>query len=134
MNMMEAATELGTIIRESETYRRFSAAKAAYEGDEKLSEYLREYEADRRTLERASTLEAVDTLLIDTLKARLDEIYTLVSENPVYTEYIEAQEEVNRLMEQVNEQITFAVTGKRPQQSSCCSSGGCAGCSGCGGH
>lgn len=129
MNIMEAATALGRIIKDSETYQRFSAAKSAYESDEKLSELLREYEADRRTLDRASKLDEVDTLLIDTLQARLDEIYTLVSDNQIYIEYIEAQEKVNELMEQVNNQITFAVTGKQP-----CSSHGCASCSGCGCH
>lgn len=131
MNIKEAANALGALIKETETYKSFNAAREAYQSDEALGAYLAEYEADRRSLERCGQLEEVDTLLSDTLNARLDELYRLITENPVYIDYTRAQEEVNRLMEQVNDQITFAITGVMPERSSC-GHGGCSSCSGCG--
>lgn len=124
MEIMEAATQLGTTIKESATYKKFDAAKAAYEADAKIAEYLHEYEADRKTLDKAGTMDEVDTHLVDTLQARLDELYKLITENPVYVAYTEAQNEVNELMEMVNDQITFAITGKTPCKHEC---SGCAG-------
>ena len=131
MTINEAAAALGAVIKETETYKNFENAKAAYKNDEQLNSYLFEYEADRRSLERCEQLEEVDSLLVDTLNARLEELYKLITEHPVYIAYAEAQEEVNELMDNVNDQITYAITGVMPEHSHC-GEGGCAGCSGCG--
>jgi cell fate (sporulation/competence/biofilm development) regulator YlbF (YheA/YmcA/DUF963 family) len=124
MEIMEAATLLGTTIKESELYRKFDAAKTAYENNVKIAEYLHEYEADRKTLEKAGSMEDVDSHLVDTLQARLDELYKLITEDPVYVAFTEAQTEINALMEMVNDQITFAITGKAPCKHDCSSCGG----------
>lgn len=125
MEIMQAAEQLGRAIKESELYRRFESAKSAYENDQTLMGYLGEYQADKKTLERAGQMEEVDTHLVDTLNERIDELYKLVTENPVYIEYVSAQEAVNRLMEEVNIKITHTISGRMP-----CSHG-CADCASC---
>ncbi len=124
MEIMEAAALLGKTIKESELYRKFDAAKAEYEENKKLSGYLAEYSANKKTIERAGKLDDVDTRVVDTLNERLDELYKLVTTDPVYIAYVEAQESVNQLMEEVNGEITYAITGNRPCAHDCSSCGG----------
>ena len=61
------------------------------------------------------------------IKRRMEELYGEIAAHPVYAEYMEAQTAVRDLMNAVNDEIQFAVSGKRS-----CSSGGCASCAGCG--
>lgn len=124
MEIMEAASILGKTIKESETYVKFDAAKTAYETNAKIAEYMHEYEADKKTLDKAGEMEDVDTHLIDTLQSRLEELYKLITEDPIYTAYTNAQNEVNTLMEMVNDQITFAITGNMPCAHDCSGCGG----------
>ncbi len=125
MDIMEATEQLGRAIKESELYRRFESAKSAYESDETLMGYLGEYQADKETLERAGKMEDVDTHLLDILNERIEELYKLITVNPIYLEYVSAQEAVNKLMEEVNIKITHTITGRMP-----CSHG-CADCNSC---
>jgi cell fate (sporulation/competence/biofilm development) regulator YlbF (YheA/YmcA/DUF963 family) len=112
--IMEAAERLGRAIKESELYQRFERAKSAYENDKTLIGYLGEYQADKKTLERAAQMEDVDTHLVDALNERIDELYKLITENSVYIEYVTSQNAVNKLMEQVNIKITHTITGRMP--------------------
>lgn len=117
MEIMEAATALGQIIKESETYRRFEAAKAEYESNSELGGYMTEYEAQQKALEDLAARPEPDTQIIDAIQNRLNELFKLVTEHPVYVALSQAQDEVHKLMEQVNNQITFTITGQMP--SSC---------------
>ena len=117
MEIMEAATALGQIIKESEIYRRFEAAKAEYENCAELGEYMTEYEAQHKALEDLAARPEPDTQIIDSIQNRLNELFGLVTEHPVYVALSDTQDEVHKLMEQVNNQITFTITGQMP--SSC---------------
>ena len=125
MNIMEMAAQLGKIIKESEIYRELEMAKEEYEKDENIKQYMQEYQVDRQALENAATQEKPETLVIETLQNRLDELYKLVTEAPVFVRLTEAQTAVNELMEQVNNEINFAITGQRPCTHDCSTCHGC---------
>lgn len=125
MDMMEMAAQLGKIIKESETYRELEIAKEAYEKNEQIKQYMQEYQVDRQALENAAAQENPETLVIETLQNRLDELYKLITEDPSFIRLTDAQNAVNVLMEQVNNEITFAITGQRPCTHDCSTCHGC---------
>lgn len=125
MNMMELANQLGKIIKESETYKELDAAKEAYDNCEHIKQYMQEYQVDRQALENAAAQENPETLVIETLQNRLDELYKLITEDSVFVRLTDAQNAVNALMEQVNNEITFAITGQRPCTHDCSTCHGC---------
>ena len=129
MTIFELATELGKALKNDEKLVRLADAKKAYEEDKVLQKYMVEYEVQQKALQVELTRDERDTLLIDVIQKRIDELYKLIMEHPVFVELNEAQADVNELMNAVNNTITFEITGELP--SSCthnCSTcgGGCA--------
>lgn len=114
MEIIEAATKLGELIKESDVYRRFEAAKAEYENCAEIGGYMTEYEAQQKALEDLAARPEPDTQIIDSIQNRLNELFKLVTEHPVYVALSNAQSEVSELMEKVNNQITFTLTGEMP--------------------
>ena len=125
MNMMEVAAQLGKIIKESDVYRELENAKEEYDNNENIKQYMQEYQVDRQALESAAAQENPETLVIETLQNRLDELYKLITEAPSFIRVNNAQTAVNELMEQVNNEITFAITGQRPCTHNCSTCHGC---------
>lgn len=127
MTIFELATELGKALKEDEKLVRLEKAKKAYEEDKALQKYLIEYEVQQKALQGEITKEERDMLFIDVIQKRIDELYKLIMEHPVFVELNEAQSEVNELMNAVNNTITFNITGEKPSCTHNCSTcgGGC---------
>ena len=126
MTVFELAAELGKALKEDEKLVRLDNAKKAYENDNVIKKYMVEYEVQQKALQVELTKEERDTLFIDVIQKRIDELYTLIMEHPVFIELNEAQADVNELMNAVNNTISFAITGELP--NSCTHN-----CSTCGG-
>ena len=126
MTIFELATELGKALKEDEKLVRLDNAKKAYENDNVIKKYMVEYEVQQKALQVELTKEERDTLFIDVIQKRIDELYKLIMEHPVFVELNEAQAEVNELMNAVNNTISFEITGELP--NSCTHN-----CSTCGG-
>ena len=127
MTIFELAAELGKALKEDEKLKRLEAAKKAYEADSALQKYMVEYEVQQKALQGEITKEERDTVFIDVIQKRIDELYKLIMENPIFAELNEAQADVNELMNAVNNTITFNITGEIP--SSCTHN--CSTCGGC---
>ena len=127
MTIFELAAELGQALKEDEKLKRLEAAKKAYEADSALQKYMVEYEVQQKALQGEITKEERDTVFIDVIQKRIDELYKLIMENPIFAELNEAQADVNELMNAVNNTITFNITGEIP--SSCTHN--CSTCGGC---
>ena len=127
MTVFELAQELGKALKEDEKLVRLANAKKAYEGDNALKKYMIEYEVQQKALQVELVKEERDTLFIDVIQKRIDELYKLIMEHPVFVELNEAQAEVNELMNAVNNTISFEITGELPSCTHDCSScgGGC---------
>ena len=126
MTIFELANELGTALKNDDKLIRLAEAKKAYENDNVIKKYMVEYEVQQKALQVELTKEERDTMFIDIIQKRIDELYNLIMEHPVFVELNEAQAEVNELMNAVNNTISFAITGELP--SSCTHN-----CSTCGG-
>ena len=126
MTIFELATELGKALKDDEKLIRLDNAKKAYENDNALKKYMIEYEVQQKALQVELTKEERDTLFIDVIQKRIDELYKLIMEHPIFVELNEAQADVNELMNAVNNTISFAITGELP--NSCTHN-----CSTCGG-
>ena len=129
MTIFELAAELGKALKNDEKLVRLADAKKAYEEDKVLQKYMIEYEVQQKALQVELTKEERDTLFIDVIQKRIDELYKFIMEHPKFIELSEVQAEVNELMNAVNNTITYNITGEMP--SSCthdCSTcgGGCA--------
>ena len=60
------------------------------------------------------------------LRARIEELTREVSKNPIYIAFANAQQNMNKLMADVNAEIKFCITGERDNCTHDCSA-----CSGC---
>ena len=121
MEIMELARTLGEAIKQSEQMMCANRAEAAYDADPGLRAAIDEYNSLDEAL---STTD--DDAFVAKIRERMDAIYDEVTANPIYTEYVRTQNEVHALMEEVNGEINFVVTGKRG-----CGHDGCDGCDGC---
>ena len=129
MTAFELAAQLGKALKEDEKLVRLANAKKAYEEDKELQKYMIEYEVQQKALQVEITREERDTLFIDVIQKRIDELYKLIMEHPVFAELNEAQAEVNELMNAVNNTISFTITGEQPSCTHDCST-----CGGACGH
>ena len=127
MTIFELANELGKALKEDAKLVRLADAKKAYENDNVIKKYMVEYEVQQKALQVELTKEERDTLFIDVIQKRIDELYGLIMAHPVFVELNEAQAEVNELMNAVNNTISFEITGELPSCTHDCSScgGGC---------
>ncbi len=128
MTIFELAAELGKALKEDEKLVRLADAKKKYEDDIDLQKLLVEYEVQQKALQGEVTKEERDTVFIDIIQKRINEIYETVMNHPVFIELNEAQADVNELMNAVNNAITFEITGEIPSCTHDCSTcgGGCA--------
>lgn len=127
MTVFELAVELGKALKEDEKLIRLANAKKAYEDDGDLQKMMVEYEVQQKALQVELTRDERDTLLIDNVQRRINELYNSIMAHPVFVELNEAQSDVNELMNAVNNTITFEITGETPSCTHDCSTcgGGC---------
>ena len=127
MTIFELASELGKALKNDEKLVRLADARKNYENDPDLQKMMVEYEVQQKALQGELTKDERDTMFIDIIQKRINELYEAIMNHPVFTELNEAQAEVNELMNAVNSTITFHITGEKP--SAC--TGSCSSCSGC---
>lgn len=129
MTIMELAAELGKAIKADERITKMNEAREAYEKDEDLQKLMLEYNVQQTALAEEYKKETVDPAIIESIEARLDAIVKEVTEKDVFVALNEANEAVNALMQAVNGEIEYNITGQRPCTHDCSSCG-----SDCGHH
>ena len=127
MDIFELAAQLGRALKEDERLVKLNEAKKAYESDKELQKLMVEYEVQQKALQHEITKEERDTMFIDVIQKRINDIYETVMNHPVFVELNDAQSDVNELMNAVNNTITFEITGEMPSCTHDCSTcgGGC---------
>ena len=126
--IIELAHQLGMEIAGSDEIKALNETKNAFESDAALQALMSEYEADRVLLgqEFSKDNAEIDEKAIADLRARIEELTREVSKNPIYIAFAEAQQNMNKLMADVNAEIKFCITGERDNCTHDCST-----CSGC---
>ncbi len=115
----ELAAALGRAIKEEPIMKKMDEMTAKYNADKNLCALVDEYNAISQTLTELYTAEARDEAAITSVEGRMTELYNEITENPLMCEYREAQNAVNELMNEVNGEITYQITGERPCNSDC---------------
>lgn len=126
--VIELAHALGEEIAKSEEIKNLEESKKAFEADEELQGKMREYETERVLLrEEFNKVDADNQEAIEALKKRLEELSTEITANSHYTDFANAQNALNSLMDSVNAEIKFCITGERPSTCThdCSTCGGC---------
>ena len=127
--IIELAHALGLEIAKSNEIKNLEAAKAEFQADEVLQNKMSEYEAERMLLgqEFAKDPSEADQKAIADLRARIEQLSSEIGTDPKYIQFAEAQRAMNALMNDVNAEIKYCITGERP--SDCTHD--CSTCKGC---
>lgn len=130
MTVIELAKALGEGIKNDAALLAYDEAKAAFEADVELNAQMSEYTADRTCLseEFNKDLAMQDKDVIESLKAKMDELARSINGNENYARFAAAQQAVNDLMKRVNETISFYAFGVQPSSGcthDCSTCGGC---------
>ena len=125
--IMELAAMLGDALKETDEVKRLSAAEAAYKTDGTLQGKITEYNVQTLAMTEEYKKPEKDMEVIEAIEARVNTLYREITELPVMTEYTASQEAVNALMEKVNNEIQFRITGEKPSSCThdCSTCGGC---------
>ena len=126
--IIELAHQLGVEIAKSDEIKTLNENKNAFDSDAELQALMSEYEADRVLLGQEFSKDngQVDEKAIADLRARIQELTAEISKNPIYIAFATAQQNMNKLMADVNAEIKFCITGERDNCTHDCST-----CSGC---
>ena len=125
MEIMELAAQLGKAIRENEVYQNFLKAKEAYDHNDDLNRKIMEYGVQQRALQETATSPDRDDTVMDQIQKRIDALYDEICADESFAAVNAAQEAVNELMNNVNQTITFNITGETPCTHDCSTCGGC---------
>ena len=99
MTIFELASELGKALKNDEKLVRLADARKKYENDPDLQKMMVEYEVQQKALQGELTKDERDTMFIDVIQKRINELYEAIMNHPVFTELNEAQAEVNKRLE-----------------------------------
>ena len=128
--IIELAHMLGLEIAKSSEMKKLEETKDAFEANQEIQGKMSEYETERKLLrEEFNKADGEDNQkAIESLKARLEELSSEIMANHHYTDFANAQNALNSLMDSVNAEIKFCITGERPSTCThdCSTCGGCA--------
>ena len=122
--IFEKARELGEAIIESKEYKELKEAELKQENDEEALALLKEYSEVRTRLGAEIQKGDVSEERIAEIREELEEAYSKMTTNDTITAYINAQRTFQAVIDQMNNILSFHITGQLP--------GGCSGnCSSC---
>ncbi len=127
--IFEKARDLGQAIIDSEEYKALKAAELKQENDEEALALLKEYSDVRTRLGAEIQKGDVSEERIAEIRDELEEAYSKMTTNDKITAYINAQRTFQSVIDQMNNILSFHITGKVPG-GGC--SGNCSSCSSCG--
>lgn len=127
MEIFELAAELGRKLKDDARLIALEEAKKNYEENPQLKKYTIEYEVQQKAMQAEVGRADRDMQMIEAIQKRIDELYKLIAEHPVFVELNRVQAEVNDLMNAVNNTIMTQITGEQPSgcTHNCATCGGC---------
>ena len=113
MTVTELARRLGEAIAADPILEKYKAAKAAYEANGELRDALYEYETQRSILsdEYQKSDGERNEGLVKLARERMDQLAKQIVAAEEYRDYTAAEQDVNRLMQEVNSEIGSIVFG-----------------------
>ena len=117
MEIFELAKKLGEEIKKDRRMIEFEEAKKEYENNIEIQNALKEYDVQQQALQVEMMKEEKDTMTIDAINKRINELYHQIVTHEVFLKINQLQVEVNDLMNEVNNTITCAITGEDPKSA-----------------
>lgn len=126
-DIFEKAKELGIMIVESEEYKTLKATEEAQLDDKEAVELMMEYHTTRQTLNEKAVNPEITKEDFEALKVAAQAAFDKIMKNDKIAAYVAAQQGFSNMMDQINNILSYYVSGKDNE-------GGCTGsCSSCGG-
>ncbi len=127
MEIFELAAELGKALKADERLQKLEEAKKTYEENKTLQRNIVEFDVQQKALQQEMIKPEKDTMFIEVIQKRIDELYNLITEDADFVALNDAQAVVNELMNSVNTTITYNITGEMPSSCThdCSTCGGC---------
>ncbi len=119
--ILEACKNLANHISRDARMEKLRAAEDEYNKDSEIKKLMAEYNVQQIALAEEYKKDTHDAEFIEIINKRIEQLYKEISEKPVMVKYMEAQEDVNALMNEVNSEIQFFITGSRPCSGNCSS-------------
>ena len=124
MTIEQLAKALGNAIKSDARMERLNKAREAFEANVTLGRLSIEFEIQQRALANEYGKAERDENVIASIQKRAQEIYDTITASEEFKEMSAAEEDINKLMNQVNEMITTEITGEAPCTHDCSTCGG----------
>ena len=125
--MRNAIEALKTALAESAELKAYNEAKAAYNADAELTKLIGEYNVQATLLETEGQKpeEERDASVIESLSARLRELYDTISENKSLAAMREAESDLSAIVSEINQAVQFTIEPESACTHDCSTCGGC---------
>lgn len=107
----DLAYELARTLKESEEFKQFVKSKEKVKSDEGNHKMVREFQLKQWEIREAQML---NQEISEEKQQELEQLYSLVSINPVAREYLEAEFEVSRMVNDIQRIIGEAIRDVMP--------------------
>ena len=121
----EALSHVGELVKADTRYKAMEAATEKYNQCKEIADAINEYSVQQNLLSVEYAKESSDDATMDMIQHRIDELYTFVTEHPVYVEYKDIAEEFEHFTEAIYNELQYQVTGHRGCSHDCSSCDGC---------
>ncbi len=127
MTILELAGELGKTLSESPEFIRMKQADEARKENAAAMNVMEDFSKRRDVIMQRAQKEDISKEEMMALRNEMQAESDKLTNNPVISEYIEAMQQFDELMRQVNQTIGSYIA---PENAGGCG-GGCSSCSGC---
>ncbi len=128
--IIEKAQELGTLIAESPEKERVAISGEKMNNDEEATTLLRQYNDNRKAATEKLREKEPTKEELEEYRNYVQAEFEKIAANPLIAEYIEASQEFDNMVQQVNAVLSYFITGQESASGGC--SGNCSGCTSCG--
>jgi cell fate (sporulation/competence/biofilm development) regulator YlbF (YheA/YmcA/DUF963 family) len=128
--VIEKARELGIALSESMEFQRLNEARTAVDADGALSDMIDSFTNKRQEVMDALTDEDADPALLSAASREMERIQAILLENKLFQEMLDAQNDFQSLMSNVNNVIATCIGMENAGNEGGCG-GSCSSCHGC---
>ena len=130
MEILEIVRQLGEEIQKDDRYKNLESAKMMQGIDVNLQSLIEDFNMNRSIMMKETEKTAPDNARIEELQNKLESLYQEVMANDNMKAFVDASQEMDKLLSQINGIIQFYVTGEESCSPDSCEScgGGCNGC------
>ena len=128
--LITLAKQVGTGIKETDLFQKYKEAEQGYLADGELQSKIAEYTVQQQALADEQGQKVPNQFLVEQVQKRINELYADIMHSESFEIFMQAQDNLRGLMDDVNRAIMNEVNGKSDAGESGCT-GNCASCSGC---